>query len=97
MRFIKLVIMYILSLCTISQLFTNSPFPTLLILLYCQLFVYILYFIYHYMIFESFWSLKSLVGQSFMRIYFRYGFDLAFTPYVFRVQKINATIVNVSQ
>jgi hypothetical protein len=48
-------------------------------------------------IFESFWSLKILVGQSFMRIYFRYGFDLAFTAYVFRVHKINAAMVNVSQ
>jgi hypothetical protein len=28
----KLVLIYILSICKISQLFTNSPFPTLLIL-----------------------------------------------------------------
>jgi hypothetical protein len=61
-------IMHILSLCTISQLFTNSSFLTLLILLYCQFLFYILYFNYHLVIFESFWSLKILVGQSFIFI-----------------------------
>ena len=75
----------------------NSPFPTLLIPLYCQFFAYILYFIYRHLIFDRFWFLKSLVGQNVMYIYYRYGFNLAFTAYVFMVQIINAAIVNVSQ